>query len=191
MKIDITSRLVLLAAGTQIRFGPGLPKCLHEINGETVLSRLARRFDMGRPVVVRPTWWKEAHVEMAEGIGDLVTVPPDLSPGYSISEGLKHCGDVRVGLVMSADIVIPNNTDIYLPRGLGWGLYDPWEMVTLYILRCGISTRRHCEEHCGSNRVEYMMRAHMPVDLFRSGWVNMNTQADLERARQLCQVEGS
>lgn len=191
MRIDISSRLVLLAAGSQERFGPGLPKCLYDINGETILSRLVRRFDMDRPIIVAPVWWEQDHVKEAQSLGDVITVPPGLSPGYSISMGLKHCGDVRVGLVISADIIIPNHTEIRIPRGLKWALYDPWEGITLYILGCGIDTQRHCEMYCGDDRVEYMLQAHMPIDLFRSGWINMNTRYNLARARYLCQKEES
>ena len=190
MKIDISSRLILLAAGNQTRFIPDVPKCLCEIHGETVLSRLTRRFDMGRPIVVAPAWWKRSYVETAQLLGDVVTVQPGLTPGHSISAGLKHC-ETHAGLVISADIVIPNNTEIRIPRGLKWALYDPWEMITIYVLGCGIGTRQHCEKYCSDDRVEYMLHANMPIDLFRSGWINVNTPADLARAHALCQEENS
>lgn len=184
MKIDISSRLVILAAGRQSRFGPGRPKCMSEINGETMLARLVHQFDMDT-VIVTPTWWQNADIQAAKLLGETITVQPDLTLGHSIAAGLACC-NTHVALVISADTVIPVG-GMRIPRGVNWALFDPWEWITLQIFRCDIHTRQHCEKHCGNDRVAYMTSLHMPVDLFHEeGWINVNTHLDLERAREVC-----
>lgn len=185
MKIGISSKAIFLAAGEQTRFGPGKPKCLYEISGEPILARLIRQLELEAIIVISDAWEQE-YTDIVKRMGDVVTVSTGLSCGHSLATGLRACQSTHEALIVNADTVIPTLSGMPVPRGWGWALFDPWEWFVLYILRTTEAVANHCETHC-RDKVEYMWQVRMPLDVFRSGWVNVNTQEDLERARKLCQ----
>jgi CTP:molybdopterin cytidylyltransferase MocA len=184
MRIGISSKAVLLAAGEQERFGKDKPpKCLHRVDGETLLRRLGRQLDMPIITVIRPDW-DGIHTAEVHEVGTAAKVEPGLHIGHSIAAGLEEARDVDRVVVMAADTMIPDRIT-RMPRGLNWAIFDPWEWITIFVLQPSQETIDDCRDRC-ENKIEYMWQAKMPVDVIKTGWVNVNTMDDLERAWKLC-----
>jgi len=184
MRIGISSSAVVLAAGLQTRFGEDeAPKCLQRLNGQTILGRLARQLNMPIVTVVGATW-DGSHIAEAAEFGQVVKMDPGLSIGHSVAAGLEASREADQSLIIAADTVIPGHID-RVPRGLKWAILDPWEWIVLYALKPNQDTIDDCRDRC-EDRVEYLWQARMPVDIIKTGWINVNTRKDLERARELC-----
>ncbi len=174
--------LVLLAAGEQTRWEGDGPKCLAKIGDETVIERLDRQFMRWNPMgsvvaVCDPD---------AVSISEVMRTPPrgpDI--GHSILTGLDAVREGDSVIIMAADTFLPEDTTFFSMPCRSYTLFDPWAWVTVqyvtpkWMQSASLTAQLHVE-----SRIE--MATYWPGDVViqRTGSININTIADLERARE-------
>ena len=177
-----STRAIILAAGESKRFDDprGQPKCFREIGDVPILEAMAARLKRFHTVIVINENWPLKYQQRVKRLAPtIVLVEPGRNVGHSMAEGLRD--NDSSAFIFNADNFIPPKARLWLPSP-GTVVFDPWEWITIW--HAFPWWADHLEAVC-NDRADYLTGDHVPCYIRRTGWINVNREEDLARAKTL------